>query len=160
MLERRQNYAESLSYGTPKKSGEGLTASTRSVVRLREGNDNYNVPSAGPLWVASFLSWAARRRTNAAHTFLFAFGVLITCSSFELCKARSSGHSWFNFSALRLGPDFHQFGASFILRTPRHRPVSLLIAALGIGAAFSAELAPQKISDTLEFFTTTCAVPA
>jgi phosphate transport system permease protein len=93
-------------------------------------------------------------------TFLFAASVvLITLFLvFELWQGSVLARHKFGlafFFTRVWDPIFEQFGAlPFIYGTVVTAVVSLLIAVpLGIGAAiFLAELAPQKISDTLQFF--------
>jgi phosphate transport system permease protein len=120
------------------------------------------VPSAGP--VAGSRSFLSRLRDGdeiaRLITFLFAASVvLITLLLvFELWQGSVlPRHKFgFNFFLTRVwDPIFDQFGAlPFIYGTMVTSVVALLIAVpLGIGAAiFLAELAPQKISDTLQFF--------
>jgi phosphate transport system permease protein len=93
-------------------------------------------------------------------TFLFAASVVLVTLLlvFELWQGSVlPRHKFgFNFLLTRVwDPIFDQFGAlPFIYGTMVTSVVALLIAVpLGIGAAiFLAELAPQKISDTLQFF--------
>jgi phosphate transport system permease protein len=93
-------------------------------------------------------------------TFLFAASVVLVTLLlvFELWQGSVlPRHKFgFNFFLTRVwDPIFDQFGAlPFIYGTMVTSVVALLIAVpLGIGAAiFLAELAPQKISDTLQFF--------
>jgi phosphate transport system permease protein len=120
------------------------------------------VPSAGP--VAGSRSFLSRVRDGdeiaRLITFLFAATVvLITILLvFELWKGSALPRHKFGFAFFRTSvwdPNFDQFGAlPFIFGTLVTAVVSLLIAVpLGIGAAiFLAELAPARISDTLEFF--------
>jgi len=120
------------------------------------------VPSAGP--VAGSRSFLSRFRDGdeiaRLVTFLFAASVvLITLFLvFELWQGSVLARHKFglNFFFTRVwDPIFEQFGAlPFIYGTVVTSVVALLIAVpLGIGAAiFLAELAPQKISGTLQFF--------
>jgi phosphate transport system permease protein len=120
------------------------------------------VPSAGP--VAGSRSFLSRLRDGdeiaRLITFLFAASVVLVTLLlvFELWQASVlPRHKFgFNFFLTRVwDPIFDQFGAlPFIYGTVVTALVALLIAVpLGIGAAiFLAELAPQKISDTLQFF--------
>lgn len=93
-------------------------------------------------------------------TFLFAaLVVLLTILLiFELWQGSVLPRHKFGFAFLRTSvwdPVFEQFGAlPFIYGTLVTSAVALLIAVpLGIGAAiFLAELAPARVSDTLEFF--------
>jgi phosphate transport system permease protein len=93
-------------------------------------------------------------------TFLFAASVvLITILLvFELWQGSALARHKFGFAFFRTSvwdPVFEQFGGlPFIYGTLVTSAVSLLIAVpLGIGAAiFLAELAPARVSDTLEFF--------
>src|SRR6202035_5927508 len=77
---------------------------------------------------------------------------------FELWQGSDLSRHKFGFNFFRTSvwvPIFGQFGAlPFIYGTVITASVSLLIAVpLGIGAAiFLAELAPARLSDTLEFF--------
>jgi phosphate transport system permease protein len=120
------------------------------------------VPSAGP--VAGSRSFLSRLRDGdeiaRLITFLFAATVvLITLLLvFELWQGSALPRHKFGFAFFRTSvwdPNFDQFGAlTFIYGTLITAVVSLLIAVpLGIGAAiFLAELAPARVSDTLEFF--------
>jgi len=120
------------------------------------------VPSAGP--VAGSRSFLSRVRDGdeiaRLVTFLFAATVvLITLLLvFELWKGSVLPRHKFGFAFFRTSvwdPNGDQFGAlPFIFGTLVTAVVSLLIAVpLGIGAAiFLAELAPARVSDTLEFF--------
>jgi phosphate transport system permease protein len=120
------------------------------------------VPSAGP--VAGSRSFVRRLLEGdeiaRLITFLFAASVvLITLLLvFELWQGSALARHKFglNFFFTRVwDPIFDQFGAlPFIYGTLVTSVVALAIAVpLGIGAAiFLAELAPQKISDTLQFF--------
>ena len=120
------------------------------------------VPSAGP--VAGSRSFVRRLLEGdeiaRLITFLFAASVvLITLLLvFELWQGSALSRHKFglNFFFTRVwDPIFDQFGAlPFIYGTLVTSVVALAIAVpLGIGAAiFLAELAPQKISDTLQFF--------
>ena len=120
------------------------------------------VPSAGPVTGSrSFLS-RLRQGDEIARiiTFLFAASVvLITLLLvFELWQGSVLPRHKFGFGFFHTSvwdPIFDQFGAlPFIYGTLVTAAVSLLIAVpLGIGAAiFLAELAPARVSDTLEFF--------
>jgi phosphate transport system permease protein len=120
------------------------------------------VPSAGP--VAGSRSFLSRLRDGdeiaRLITFLFAASVVLVTLLLVLELWQGSvlaRHKFgFNFFLTRVwDPVFDQFGAlPFIYGTVVTSVVALLIAVpLGIGAAiFLAELAPQKISDTLQFF--------
>lgn len=121
-----------------------------------------NVPSASP--VAGSRSFLSRLRDGdeiaRLITFLFAASlVLITILLvFELWQGSALARHKFGFEFFRTttwDPIAEHFGAwPFIYGTLVTSIVSLLIAVpLGIGAAiFLAELAPARISDTLEFF--------
>ena len=120
------------------------------------------VPSAGPVVGArSFLS-RMREGDEIARliTFLFAASVvLITILLvFELWQGSALPRHKFGLSFFRTStwdPIFDKFGAlPFIFGTLVTSGLALLIAVpLGIGAAiFLAELAPARVSDTLEFF--------
>lgn len=93
-------------------------------------------------------------------TFLFAaFVVLLTVLLvFELWQGSVLARHKFGFAFFRTSvwdPVFEQFGAlPFIFGTVVTAAIALLIAVpLGLGAAiFLAELAPVRLSDTLEFF--------
>ncbi len=120
------------------------------------------VPSAGP--VAGSRSFLSRLREGdeiaRLITFLFAASVaLITfLIVYELWQGSVLPRHKFGFAFFRTSvwdPNFEQFGAlPFIFGTLVTSAVALLIAVpLGIGAAiFLAELAPARLSDTLEFF--------
>src|SRR3979490_805194 len=92
--------------------------------------------------------------------FLFAASVVLVplLLVFDLWQGSALPRHKFGFNFLRTSvwdPIFDQFGAlPFIYGTLVTAVVSLLIAVpLGIGAAiFLAELAPARVSDTLEFF--------
>ena len=93
-------------------------------------------------------------------TFLFAASVVLVTLLlvYELWQGSFLPRHKFGFAFFRTSvwdPIFNQFGAlPFIYGTLVTAGVSLLIAVpLGIGAAiFLAELAPARISDTLQFF--------
>ncbi len=121
-----------------------------------------NVPSAGP--IAGSRSFLSRLRNGdevaRLVTFLFAASVVLTTVLlvYELwIGAALSRHKFglaFFFTRV-WDPIAEQFGAlPFIYGTLVTAAVSLLLAVpLGIGAAiFLAELAPQKLSDPLQFF--------
>jgi phosphate transport system permease protein len=120
------------------------------------------VPNAGP--VASSRSFLSRLREGdeiaRLITFLFAASVVLVTLLlvFDLWQGSVLPRHKFGFNFFRTSvwdPIFDQFGAlPFIYGTLVTAAVSLLIAVpLGIGAAiFLAELAPARISDTLEFF--------
>jgi phosphate transport system permease protein len=120
------------------------------------------VPSAGP--VASSRSFLSRLRDGdeiaRLITFLFAATVVLLTLLlvFELWRGSALPRHKFGFHFLFTrvwDPVFDQFGAlPFIYGTVVTATVALCIAVpLGIGAAiFLAELAPAKLSDTLEFF--------
>jgi len=120
------------------------------------------VPSAGP--VAGSRSFLSRLREGdeiaRLITFLFAASVVLVTLLlvYELWVASVLPRHKFGFSFFRTSvwdPVFDQFGAlPFIYGTLITAGVALLIAVpLGIGAAiFLAELAPARVSDTLEFF--------
>ena len=120
------------------------------------------VPSAGP--VAGSRSFLSRLREGdeiaRMVTFLFAASVVLltVLLVYELWIGSSLPRHKFGFNFFRTSvwdPMFDQFGAlPFIYGTLVTAVVSLLIAVpLGIGAAiFLAELAPARVSDTLEFF--------
>jgi phosphate transport system permease protein len=120
------------------------------------------VPSAGP--VAGSRSFLSRLREGdeiaRIITFLFAASVVLVTVLlvFELWQGSVLPRHKFGFNFFRTSvwdPIFDQFGAlPFIYGTLVTAAVSLVIAVpLGIGAAiFLAELAPARISDTLEFF--------
>jgi phosphate transport system permease protein len=120
------------------------------------------VPSAGP--VAGSRSFLARLRDGdeiaRLITLLFAASVvLITLLIvYELWQGSVLPRHKFGLAFLRTSvwdPNFDNFGAlPFIFGTVVTSAVALLIAVpLGIGAAiFLAELAPARLSDSLEFF--------
>jgi phosphate transport system permease protein len=120
------------------------------------------VPSAGPVaGLRSFLSRLNKGDEIARLiTFLFAVSVVLVTLLlvFELWQGSALPRHKFGFNFFRTSvwdPIFDQFGAlPFIYGTLVTAIVSLLIAVpLGIGAAiFLAELAPARLSDTLEFF--------
>jgi phosphate transport system permease protein len=120
------------------------------------------VPGAGPISGSrSFLS-KLREGDEIARLFTFLFAasvVLLTVLLvYELWIGSSLPRHKFGFNFFRTSvwdPIFDQFGAlPFIFGTLVTSVVALLIAVpLGIGAAiFLAELAPARLSDTLEFF--------
>ena len=120
------------------------------------------VPSAGPVEGSrSFLS-RLRDGDEIARliTFLFAASVVLVTILlvFELWQGSVLSRHKFGFAFFRTSvwdPVFDQFGAlPFIFGTLVTSFVALIIAVpLGIGAAiFLAELAPMRLSDTLEFF--------
>jgi phosphate transport system permease protein len=120
------------------------------------------VPGAGP--VARSRSFLSRLREGdeiaRLITFLFAASVVLitVLLVYELWIGSALPRHKFGFSFFRTSvwdPIFDQFGAlPFIYGTLVTAAISLLIAVpLGIGAAiFLAELAPARVSDTLEFF--------
>ncbi len=120
------------------------------------------VPSAGP--VAGSRSFLARLREGdeiaRLITFLFAASVVLVTVLlvFELWQGSVLPRHKFGFAFLYTSvwdPIFDQFGAlPFIYGTVVTAGLALLIAVpIGIGAAiFLAELAPARLSDTLEFF--------
>jgi phosphate transport system permease protein len=120
------------------------------------------VPGAGP--VAGSRSFLSRLREGdeiaRIITFLFAASVVLitVLLVFDLWQGSSLSRHKFGFSFFRTSvwdPIFDQFGAlPFIYGTLVTAAVSLILAVpLGIGAAiFLAELAPARLSDTLEFF--------
>jgi phosphate transport system permease protein len=120
------------------------------------------VPSAGP--VAGSRSFLSRLREGdeiaRMITFLFAASVVLVTLLlvFDLWQGSVLPRHKFGFNFFRTSvwdPIFDQFGAlPFIFGTLVTAGVALLIAVpLGIGAAiFLAELAPARVSDTLEFF--------
>jgi phosphate transport system permease protein len=120
------------------------------------------VPSAGPFTgLRSFLSRLNKGDEIARLiTLLFAVSVVLVTLLlvFELWQGSALPRHKFGFNFFRTSvwdPIFDQFGAlPFIYGTLVTSIVSLLIAVpLGIGAAiFLAELAPARLSDTLEFF--------
>jgi phosphate transport system permease protein len=120
------------------------------------------VPSAGPVSGSrSFLS-KLREGDEIARliTFLFAATVVLITLLLvlELWRGSALSRHKFGFSFLTTSewdPIFEKFGAlPFIFGTVVTAGLALLIAVpLGIGAAiFLAELAPARLSDTLEFF--------
>ena len=120
------------------------------------------VPGAGP--ISGSRSFLAKLREGdeiaRLFTFLFAASVVLltVLLVYELWIGSSLPRHKFGFNFFRTSvwdPIFDQFGAlPFIYGTTATAVVSLLIAVpLGIGAAiFLAELAPARLSDTLEFF--------
>jgi phosphate transport system permease protein len=120
------------------------------------------LPSAGP--AAGSRSFFSRLREGdeiaRLITFLFAASVVFITILlvFELWQGSVLPRHKFGFAFFRTSvwdPVFEQFGAlPFIYGTVVTSAVALLIAVpLGIGAAiFLAELAPARVSDTLEFF--------
>jgi phosphate transport system permease protein len=120
------------------------------------------VPGAGPS--AGSRSFVSRLRDGdeiaRLITFLFAASVVLltVLLVYELWIGSVLPRHKFGFAFFRTSvwdPVFDQFGAlPFIYGTLVTAIVSLLIAVpLGIGAAiFLAELAPARLSDTLEFF--------
>jgi len=120
------------------------------------------VPSAGP--IADSRSFLSRLREGdeiaRLITFLFAASVVLITLLLvlELWRESALPRHKFGVSFFRTSvwdPVFDQFGAlPFIFGTIVTSVLALLIAVpLGIGAAiFLAELAPQRLSDTLEFF--------
>jgi len=121
-----------------------------------------NVPSAGP--VESSRSFLSKLRSGdeiaRLVTFLFAASVVLitVLLVFDLWWGSALPRhkfGWSFFFTRVWDPIAEQFGAlPFIYGTLVTAGLALLIAVpLGIGAAiFLAELAPQKISDTLQFF--------
>jgi phosphate transport system permease protein len=121
-----------------------------------------NVPSAGP--VAGSRTFLAKLRNGdeiaRLITFLFAASVvvitLLLVVELWIGSALPRHKFGFSFFVTRVwDPIAEQFGAlPFIYGTCVTAAVALLIAVpLGIGAAiFLAELAPQKLSDPLQFF--------
>jgi phosphate transport system permease protein len=120
------------------------------------------VPSAGPaVGSRSFIS-RLRDGDEIARiiTFLFAASVVLVTVMlvYELWRESYLPRHKFGFAFFRTSvwdPIFDQFGAlPFIYGTLVTAGVALLIAVpLGIGAAiFLAELAPPRVSDTLQFF--------
>ena len=120
------------------------------------------VPNAGPgAGSRSFLS-RLREGDEIARiiTFLFAASVVFVTVLlvFELWQGSALSRHKFGFNFFRTSvwdPIFDQFGAlPFIYGTVVTAAVALILAVpLGIGAAiFLAELAPARLSDTLEFF--------
>jgi phosphate transport system permease protein len=120
------------------------------------------VPSAGPVAGSRSLLSRLREGDEIARliTFLFAASVVLVTILlvFELWQGSVLPRHKFGFNFFRTSvwdPIFEQFGAlPFIYGTLVTAAISLLIAIpLGIGAAiFLAELAPARVSDTLEFF--------
>jgi len=120
------------------------------------------VPGAGPLAGSRSLLSRLRDGDEIARliTFLFAGTVVLitVLLVYELWQGSALARQRFGLSFLRTSvwdPVFDQFGAlPFIYGTLVTSAVALLIAVpLGIGAAiFLAELAPLRLSDTLEFF--------
>ena len=120
------------------------------------------VPSGGP--VAGSRSFLSRLRDGdeiaRLITFLFAASVVLITALlvYELWQGSALPRHRFGLNFFRTSvwdPVFDQFGAlPFIYGTLVTSAVALLIAVpLGIGAAiFLAELAPLRLSDTLEFF--------
>lgn len=120
------------------------------------------VPSASP--VSGSRSYLSRLREGdeivRLVTFLFAASVVLVTLLlvFELWRGSVLPRHKFGFAFFVTSvwdPIFDQFGAlPFIYGTLITAGVSLLIAVpLGLGAAiFLAELAPARVSDTLEFF--------
>ena len=120
------------------------------------------VPSAGP--VVGSRSFLSRLREGdeiaRLFTFLFAASVVLltVLLVYELWIGSSLPRHKFGFIFFRTSvwdPIFEQFGAlPFIYGTLVTAAVALIIAVpLGLGAAiFLAELAPARVSDTLEFF--------
>src|SRR6202790_1212068 len=121
-----------------------------------------SVPGASPISGSRSLLSRLREGDEIARliTFLFAASVVVVTFLlvFELWQGSAlPRHKFgFNFFVTRVwDPIFDKFGAlPFIYGTVVTAAVSLLIAVpLGIGAAiFLAELAPARVSDTLEFF--------
>jgi len=120
------------------------------------------VPSASPkVGSRSFFS-RMREGDEIARiiTFLFAASVVFVTLLliYELWQGSALPRHKFGFAFFRTSiwdPIFDQFGAlPFIYGTLLTALISLVIAVpLGIGAAiFLAELAPQRLSDSLEFF--------
>ena len=120
------------------------------------------LPSAGP--VVGSRSFLSRLREGdeivRLITFLFAATVVVitVLLVFELWQGSVLPRHKFGFAFFRTSvwdPVFEQFGGlPFIYGTLVTSAVALIIAVpLGIGAAiFLAELAPARVSDTLEFF--------
>jgi len=120
------------------------------------------LPSAGP--VVGSRSFLSRLREGdeivRLITFLFAASVVLitVLLVFELWQGSVLPRHKFGFAFFRTSvwdPVFEQFGGlPFIYGTLVTSAVALIIAVpLGIGAAiFLAELAPARVSDTLEFF--------
>jgi phosphate transport system permease protein len=120
------------------------------------------VPAAGPVSGSRSLLSRLREGDEIVRlvTFVFAASVVLLALLvvFELWQGSELPRHKFGFAFFRTSvwsPVFDQFGAlPFIYGTLVTAAVSLLIAVpLGIGAAiFLAELAPARLSDTLEFF--------
>jgi phosphate transport system permease protein len=120
------------------------------------------VPGASPTVGSRSLISRLRDGDEIARliTFLFAASVVLVTLLlvYELWQGSFLPRHKFGFAFFRTSvwdPIFNQFGAlPFIYGTLVTAGVSLLIAVpLGIGAAiFLAELAPARISDTLQFF--------
>lgn len=120
------------------------------------------VPGPGPVAGSRSLFSRLREGDEIARliTFLFAASVIFITLLlvFELWRASELPRHKFGFSFFHTSvwdPVFDQYGAlPFIFGTVVTSAVALLIAVpLGIGAAiFLAELAPARLSDTLEFF--------
>lgn len=120
------------------------------------------IPSAGPVAGSRSILSRLREGDEIARLFTFLFAasvVLITVLLvYELWRESVLPRHKFGFNFFRTSvwdPVFEQFGAlPFIFGTLVTSAVALLIAVpLGIGAAiFLAELAPIRLSDTLEFF--------
>jgi phosphate transport system permease protein len=120
------------------------------------------VPNAGP--VSGSRSFVSKLREGDAIarliTFLFAASVVLVTLLIvlELWRESYLPRHKFGFAFLHTSvwdPIFDQFGAlPFIYGTLVTSAVALLIAVpLGIGAAiFLAEMAPARVSDTLQFF--------
>ena len=121
-----------------------------------------SVPGASPISGSRSLLSRLREGDEIARliTFLFAASVVVVTLLlvFELWQGSAlPRHKFgFNFFVTRVwDPIFDQFGAlPFIYGTLVTAGVALFLAVpLGIGAAiFLAELAPARVSDTLEFF--------
>lgn len=120
------------------------------------------VPDASPLAGSRSFIRRLREGDEIARlvTFLFAASVVLitVLVVYELWRESVLPRHKFGFAFFRTSvwdPVFDQFGAlPFIFGTLVTSAVALLIAVpLGIGAAiFLAELAPARVSDTLEFF--------
>ena len=120
------------------------------------------VPNAGPLVGSRSFLAKLREGDEIARliTFLFAASVVLltVLLVYELWIGSSLPRHKFGFNFFRTSvwdPIFDQFGAlPFIYGTVVTAAVALILAVpLGIGAAiFLAELAPARLSDTLEFF--------
>src|SRR6267378_3729874 len=144
--------------------GEGIEGHQQDPVTpaARVATTTTTVPSAGP--VAGSRSFLSRMREGdeiaRLITFLFAASVVLVTLLlvFELWRGSVLPRHKFGFNFFRTSvwdPIFDQFGAlPFIYGTLVTACVALVIAVpLGIGAAiFLAELAPARVSDTLEFF--------